>query len=172
MSARTLSVALLAANTAFADIVSRTLEERPDYRVARFSGVEALTTFMRIAPVHVVVFDTEFPGASPLETVQELRSNPKLAYGLFKTIVLTRAAEPFHQPILAAGVDVVIQKPVPPRNLLEAIDGLYADQRIIAGSGHARPGSRPSARAFVTQTAAIERVGNVIPLFGEGRSPS
>ena len=59
MTVRTLSVALLAANSAFADIVSRTLDERADYRVANFGSADALNIFMRIAPVQVVIFDTD-----------------------------------------------------------------------------------------------------------------
>ena len=167
MTVQTQSVALLAANPAFADIVSRTLEESPDYRVFQFASVEALTTFMRIAPVHVVLFDTEVAGASPLQFVQDLRANEKLAYPLFKTIVLTRAAKPFQQPILAAGVDVVLQKPVLPRQMLEAIDGLYADQRLVAGSGQVRPVSRPVMRTVEVYTAPMAPVDNVIPLFGD-----
>jgi len=167
MTVRTLSVALLAENSAFADIVCRTLEERPDYRVPRFGSVSAMTTFMRLAPVDVVVFDTDLPGASPIDIVQGLRANTKLANPMFKTIVLTRAARPFQQPILAGGVDLVLQKPVPPRQLLEAIDSLYADHRLVAGSGLVHPASRPTVRH---QPAPAERVGNVIPLFGEGRS--
>lgn len=170
MTVRTLSVALLAANAAFADIVCRTLEERDDYRVPCFSTVDALTTFMRLAPVDVVVFDTDLPGASAVDIVQGLRSHPKLANPLFKTIVLTRAAKPFQQPILAAGVDVVLQKPVPPRHLLAAIDSLYADERLVAGSGQAHHSTRQVVRTLQAHSLPSERVGNVIPLFGEGRS--
>lgn len=171
MTVRTVSVALLAANSAFADIVSRTLGERADYRVANFGSADALNIFMRIAPVQVVIFDTDLAAASPQQLMQGLRADPKLAYPLFKTIVLSRAAKPFQQAILDAGVDAVLQKPVPPRQLLEAIDGLYADQRMIAGSGYPRPLVRPAIRTFQSQPAQSERVGNVIPLFGEGRSP-
>lgn len=170
MPVRTLSVALLAANAAFADVVCRTLEERPNYRVPRFSSVGALTTFMRIAPVDVVVFDTDMPGTSPIDIVQHLRANARLANPQFKTIVLTRAAVPFQVPILAAGVDMVLQKPVPPRHLLEAIDGLHTNQRLLAASGQTHHAPRPAIRARRTNPMPFERGGNVIPLFGECRS--
>jgi|SRR5215217_1523918 len=169
MTARTQSVALLAANPAFADIVSRMLEEGSDYRIFQFGSVEALTTFMRIAPVHVVLFDTEVADVLPLQFAQHLRADVKPAYPLFKTIALTRAAKPFHAPLLAAGIDVVLQKPVPPRQLLEAIDGLYADYRLVAGSDQVHHVSRPAQRSFEPQPASINRVDNVIPLFGDRR---
>lgn len=125
---------------------------------------------MRIAPVDVVVFDSDMPDAPPIDIIANLRAETKLAYPLFKTIVLTRAATPFHQPLLAAGVDVVLQKPVPPRHLVEAIDGLYAHKGMVAVGGQSRFSQRPTFRAHAAAPAPQQRVGNVIPLFGEGRS--
>lgn len=171
MTVRTLSVALLTANAAFADIVCGALEERPDYRVPSFGTVDALTTFMRIAPVDVVVFDTDMPGAPALDIVAGLRAESKLANPLFKSIVLTRAAKPFHQPLLAAGIDAVMQKPVPMRQLIEAIDGLYARQRMLAAAGgQPRFMPRRPIRDREAKHTPLQRIGNVIPLFGEGRS--
>lgn len=171
MTVRTLTVAMLAANAAFADIVHRTLQDRADYRVPRLGSLEALLTFMRISPVDVVVFDTDMPDHSPIETVRTLRATTGLANPFFRTIVLTRAERPFQQPLLAAGVDIVLQKPVPPRQLLGAIDGLHADQRQVGAAGQPRPSLQSASSTAAVAHVPTARVGNVIPLFGHGRSP-
>ena len=62
---RTPTIAMLAANPAFAAILSRTLEEDGGYTVASFTSVEQLTGFLRTSPADVVVLDTDTPGYRP-----------------------------------------------------------------------------------------------------------
>jgi CheY-like chemotaxis protein len=165
MTSHSKAVAMLAANPAFADILCRALEHDGGYRVASFTSVEMLTTFLRISPVDVVVLDTDLPGAPAIDIARGLRNHVKLASSAFEIVALTRAAAKFHKPLLAAGIDAVLEKPVVPKQLLECIDGLVQVDRHVA----VQPERPVMVRAFQPRPAPAERVGNVIPLFGEGR---
>jgi len=161
MPSRTLSIALLAANPAFCGILARALEHDGGHRVASFDGIEALTSHLRITPVDVVVLDTELPGAPAIDIARGLRGHLKLASDDFAIVALTRAQLPFHRPLLAAGIDAVLQKPVTPTRLLGVVEEFGEPQRKVA------VGDAPMMPAF--HQAAPVRTGNVIPLFGEGR---
>lgn len=167
MTSQPKAVAILAANPAFAAILSRSLEVDGGYRVANFSSVEMLTTFLRISPVDVVVLDTDLPGAPAIDIARGLRNHVKLASSAFEIVALTRAAAAFHKPLLAAGIDAVLEKPVTPGQLLECIDGLVQVERIAAVQHQA---TTTMVRAFEPRPVPAQRVGNVIPLFGEGRT--
>lgn len=163
MNSRPLSIALLAANPALAGILARALEIDGGHKVATFEGIEALTTYLRIAPVDVVVLDTELPGAPAIDIAHGLRMHLKLASDDFAIVALTQTPSPFHRPLLAAGIDEVLQKPVTPARLLAVVDDLCEPQRAVA------VGNGPMVPVFSGHHAAPTRVGNVIPLFGEGR---
>lgn len=164
MTSRTRSIAMLAANPAFAAILGRSLEQEGGHQVASFAGIEALTTFLRISPVDLVVLDTDLPGAPAIDIARGLRTHLRLASTEFSIVALTRTPEPFHKPLLAAGIDAVLVKPVVPVDLIACVDSLFAPRRAVAMAQQA------SARPLV-HAAAPARIGNVIPLFGEGRAP-
>lgn len=167
MTSHTKAVAMLAANPAFAAILCRSLEQDGGYRVASFSSVEMLTTFLRISPVDVVVLDTDLPGAPAIDIARGLRSHMKLASSAFEIVALTRAAVAFHKPLLAAGIDAVLEKPVTPGQLLDCVDGLMEVERAVAVQ---QQPTMTMVRAFEPRPVMAQRVGNVIPLFGEGRT--
>jgi DNA-binding response OmpR family regulator len=160
-----MSVAMLAANPALAGILARALESDGGHKVATFEGIEALTTYLRITPVDLVVLDTELPGAPAIDIARGLRANLRLASDDFAIVALTQTPPPFHRPLLAAGIDDVLQKPVSPARLLAAVDTLCAPQREVAVAN----GS--NVPVFAGHHVAPVRTGNVIPLFGEGRRP-
>jgi CheY-like chemotaxis protein len=162
MPSRALSIAMLAANPALAGILSRSLELDGGHRVATFEGVEALTTYLRLTPVDVVLLDTELPGAPAIDIARGLRAHLRLASDDFAIVALTQTPAPFHRPLLAAGIDRVLSKPVSPARLLLAVEELCVPEREVA------VGNGPRVPAF-TGAASPVRVGNVIPLFGEGR---
>jgi DNA-binding response OmpR family regulator len=165
MPSRALSIALLAANPALAGILARALEIDGGHKVATFEGIEALTTYLRIAPVDVVVLDAELPGAPAIDIARGLRAHVKLASDDFEIVVLTQTPIAFHRPLLAAGIDEVLQKPVTPARLLAVIDGLCQPEREVA------VGNGPMVPVFTGHHAQPARTGNVIQLFGEGRKP-
>lgn len=173
MSPHTRSIAMLAANPAFAGILCRALEQ-DGHRVASFSGVETLTTFLRISPVDLIVLDTDIPGAPAIDIARGLRNHVRLASGAFEMVALTRAAEAFHAPLIAAGIDVVLTKPVSPVQFLAAINGLTGSRRGQApaiaehrpAAAFSRPPApRPHASLERMPPAGRERSGNVIQLF-------
>ena len=161
MPSRALSIALLAANPALAGILARSLEVDGGYRVATFAGIEALITHLRLTPVDVVLLDTELPGAPAIDIARGLRGHLKLANDDFAIVALTQTPAPFHRPLLAAGIDRVLVKPVTPARLLLAIEAFCPPERAV------KVGNGP---LVFTGAAPQVRVGNVIPLFGEGRA--
>ena len=163
MPSRPLSVAMLAANPALAGILARALEIDGGHKVATFEGIEALTTYLRITPVDLVVLDTELPGAPAIDIARGLRSHVRLASDDFAIVALTQTPAPFHRPLLAAGIDEVLQKPVTPGRLLAVVDALCMPAREVA------VGNGPMVQVFEGSGSAPVRSGNVIPLFGEGR---
>jgi DNA-binding response OmpR family regulator len=78
-------------------------------------------------------------------------------------VALTQTPIPFHRPLLAAGMDLVLTKPVTPSRLLAAVEALCMPVREVAVS------NGPAVKPFAGRDAPSTRVGNVIPLFGEGR---
>jgi DNA-binding response OmpR family regulator len=165
MSFRPLSVAMLAANPALAGILARALETDGGHKVATFEGIEALTTYLRLTPVDIVVLDTELPGAPAIDIARGLRAHLKLASDDFSIIALTQTPAPFHRPLLVAGIDAVLQKPVSPARLLATVDSLTTPEREVAMA------NGPMVQVFEGSHSAPTRVGNIIPLFGEGRRP-
>jgi len=162
-SSRALSIAMLAANPALAGILARALEIDGGHKVATFEGIEALTTYLRIAPVDLVVLDTELPGAPAIDIARGLRSHIKLASDDFAIVALTQTPAPFHRPLLAAGIDEVLSKPVTPGRLLSVVEALCVPERQVA------VGNGPMVKVFDGASGTPVRAGNVIPLFGEGR---
>ena len=165
------SVAMLAANPALAAIFARSLEQDGGFRVHCFESADALTTFLRISPVALVVLDTAFGDAASISIAQHLHNHAHAADG-FAVIALSRAAAPFHGPLLAAGIDEVVRKPVRPAQLLLRIDAHVISRRAApAGVPYRGVERRMSRRSLQPHPVALERHGNVIPLFGEGRTP-
>ncbi len=164
MPYRPISVAMLAANPALAGILARALESDGGHKVATFEGIDALTTYLRLTPVDVVVLDTELPGAPAIDIARGLRAHLKLASDDFSIVALTQTPAPFHRALLAAGIDEVLQKPVTPARLLAVVDMLCTPAREVAVANGPMP-------AFGGHHPAPVRSGNVIPLFGEGRRP-
>ena len=163
MISRSLGIAMLAGNPAFSGILQRALELDGGHKVASFQGVEVLTTYLRISPVDVVILDTDLPGAPAIDIARGLRQHMKLATPDFQIVALTRTPAPFHKPLLAAGIDQVLLKPVTPGALLEAVESLFEPERAVAMA------NGPMVRPFEGAATPPARVGNVIPLFGEGR---
>jgi two-component system, OmpR family, phosphate regulon response regulator PhoB len=164
MSSRQFSIALLAANPALSGILARTLEHEGGYKVASFEGVAALTIYLRLTPVDVVVLDTDIPGMPAMDIARGLRSQTTLASDDFAIVALTHTPAPFHRPLFHAGIDEVLQKPVSPGKLLSVVAELTEPQRTFA------VGNGPDLVAAETAQPVTQRIGNVIPLFGEGRT--
>ena len=147
MTSRVYSIAMLAANSAFSAILADMLHAERGHRVPCFTDAAALMTFLVISPVDIVVLDADPEGARELP--QQLRRLPRIANPFFRVLALTRANPAFHRPLVSAGADIVLQKPVAPVRLLGAIDSLLVGEErsvvnwtgpaLSAGSSEVRP---------------------------------
>ena len=178
MSLPTRSIAMLAANPAFAAILGRALEQ-DGHRVMQFSGIETLTTFLRISPVDVVILDTDVPGAPATDIARGLRGHMRLASAAFDLVALTRAAGAFHAPLVASGIDMVLNKPISPAQLLARVNGLTGSRRgqapAIPGATGITPFARPPAprphASLRTESEPFwQQADNVVQLFPRPQS--
>jgi DNA-binding response OmpR family regulator len=145
------SIAMLAGNPAFSAILSRSLQEA-GYAVSSFDSVEQLTRSLRVSPADVVILDADMPGAPAADIARGLRSHIKLATTSFSIVALSRTSASYHRPLLAAGIDAVLQKPVQPERLLEVMAGLA-------------PVETRAPIAMRSRTIGLGN-SNVVPLFG------
>lgn len=164
MTLKLRSIAVLAANPAFASILSRTLEDGGMHRVPVFETLPALSTFLRIAPVDLAILSLDAPWSELVHIVRGLKAAPHNANPLLEVIVLTHAP-PLVQAPARTGIAAVLSKPVAPAELMAAVED------VLAGKVPARrppvrhvPAARKPHTLATTPQAGTD--GNVISLFG------
>jgi DNA-binding response OmpR family regulator len=116
------TIAVLAANPALSSILTMVLAADSRLRVREFAGLPALSTYMSLTPVDLLVcdFDSETARADMVAT--SLRSNENLVRRDFQIIALARTISIDTKPTsIRAGIDEVIVKPMSPRYLHERI---------------------------------------------------
>ncbi len=150
-------VAVLVSNPALSSILSMVLASVPMLRVRPFESELALTTYMRLAPVDLIVSDFDSPNAPADRVAQALHSDKSLERRNFQIIALaSQVTAETKRASIRAGIDEIIVKPMSPKYLLERV--LSRLQR------RAQQAPRPIRRAAPDD---IARAGsNVIPLFG------
>jgi DNA-binding response OmpR family regulator len=148
-------VALLVSSPALSSILSMVLASVPSLRVRPFESQVALTTYMRLAPVDLIVSDFDSERAPADKVARELHADANLERRDFQMIALASRVTPETKVAsIGAGIDEIIVKPMSPKYLLERV--LSRLQR--------KAGVRTVAR---TLTRAPDYSGsNVIPLFG------
>ncbi len=114
-------IALLAANPAFGAIVGSGLQNDARLKVYTFQTIEAITTFIQISPIDMVILDADSLPSELTPTVAALRDHPSRAQQDLAIMLLTRAAPAFHEALLAQGIDIIHGKPVAPVRLLESV---------------------------------------------------
>lgn len=159
-------VAVLVANPALSSVLTMVLSGDSRLRVREFDSEIALTAYMRIAPVDVLVCDFDRNGPSAAESITTLRADPDLADPRFRVIGLTRTiTRTTRQESFAAGIDEVIVKPMSPRHLLQRVVArLRQDRPFVAAPTYRGPDRRN--RSPVVPEPHRRRLGdNVIELF-------
>jgi two-component system phosphate regulon response regulator PhoB len=145
-------VAILVANPALSSILSMVLASVPSLRVRPFESQLALTTYMRLAPVDLIVSDFDCDMAPADRVARDLHGDRHLERSDFQMIALaSRVTAETKQASITAGIDEIIVKPMSPKYLLERV---LARLRRVSG-----PAPRPPVRQ-------IPLGGNVVPLFG------
>jgi two-component system phosphate regulon response regulator PhoB len=148
-------VAVLVANPALSSILSMVLASVPSLRVRPFETKLALTTYMRLAPVDLVVSDFDSESAPADRLAAELRGDGSLERHDFQVIALaSKVTAETKQASIRAGIDEIIVKPMSPKYLLE---------RVLARLQRQPP--RPP-RAPIARRRPDFAGTNVVPLFG------
>jgi two-component system, OmpR family, phosphate regulon response regulator PhoB len=162
-------VAVFAANPALTAVLSATLAAMPGLRVRGFDSRAALETYMRLAPVDLLVCDFDCEDAPAGELTRALRRNAALNCSAMQVIALTRRVGP-HLKVVATmhGIDEVIAKPMSPKYLLERVTARLrcAPREMDSAAPHEVLGRRPSRQASVGRGWN----DNVVPLFPHGPS--
>ena len=163
-------VAVLAANPALSSILTMVLAGSPALRVRLFESRAALTTYMRLAPVDILVADFDCEDAPADVIALALRHDDRLYKRDFSIIALTRTVtDATKRAAIGAGIDEVIIKPMSPRYLLERVLArLRRAEPAVAAPLYRGPERRnrmpmPPAHAYGRST------DNVVPLFDHAR---
>lgn len=156
------TIAVLVANPALSSILSMVLASVPSFRVRPFESEVALVTYMRLAPVDVVVTDFDNTAARADRVTRDLRADPSIAHE-YQVIALASTVSPeTKQLCIASGIDEVIVKPMSPKYLLERV------QSRLARRAASLAGYRP-VRATPVRRPDFSQYGNVIPLWTRER---
>jgi DNA-binding response OmpR family regulator len=149
-------VAIIAANPALSSILGMMLAADPKFRVRQFESAKAIETYMRIAPVDLVVADFDCEEAPADTLARQLKTDEFSTGRPFQVIALAHKATPaIKLAALRAGISEVIVKPMSPRYLLERVRS-----RLM------RP-EPPPPRERRPVIPALRR-DNVVPLFPLG----
>lgn len=157
------TIAILVANPALSSILSMVLASVPSFRVRPFESELALVTYMRLAPVDVVVTDFDSTGARADRVTRDLRDDTAISDHHYQVIALASSVSPETKDLcIAAGIDEVIVKPMSPRYLLERVQSRLA-RRAVSLTGY-----RPTRPATVRRPD-YSQYSNVIPLWTRER---
>jgi len=151
------TVAILVSNPALSSILGMVLAATPSLRVRPFESLLALSTYMRLAPVDLIVADLDGDGTGADLVAQALRSDKRVDSPHFQIIALAGAVTgETRTAARRAGIDEVMVKPMSPRYLLE---------RVLARL------HRSPVRSIRQGLPRHHGMNNVVPLFGPSRDP-
>ncbi len=158
MSEQAKVVAVLVSNPALSSILSMVLASVPTLRVRPFESQVALATYMRLAPVDLIVSDFDSERAPADRVARDLHADRSIERRDFQMIALaSEVTAATKQASISAGIDEIIVKPMSPKYLLERVLSRLQRRPAVRPGPSARPVYRDEARS----------VGdNVIPLFG------
>jgi two-component system, OmpR family, phosphate regulon response regulator PhoB len=166
MAEQTRVVALLVTNPALSSILSMVLAAVPSLRVRPFQSQVALSTYMRLAPVDLIVADFDSETAPADAVAHRLRDDPQGDRRNVQIIALAGAVTPeIKRASIGAGIDEIIVKPMSPKYLLERV--LSRLQRQAPRALRPLPARSSPSRIDLARAGS-----NVIPLFGRRLEPT
>jgi CheY-like chemotaxis protein len=161
------TIAVLVANPALSSILTMVLASVPSFRVRPFESELALTIYMRLAPVDLIVTDFDAENARADLVTRDLRDDSGIENPAFQVIALASSVTPETKNLcIKAGIDEVIVKPMSPKYLLERVQSRLKQRVTQQQSIH------PAIRRLTPKPAAPRdyRGGtNVIPLWTTDR---
>jgi DNA-binding response OmpR family regulator len=163
-------IAILAANPALTSLLSAVLAATYGLRVRSFESAVALTTYMRLSPVDLLVCDFDCAASPADDLARALRGDTSLARRDFQIIALASVIDAgMKVASIASGIDEVIVKPMSPKYLLERVLSRLRPAGPPVGTatryGPERRGSPSPARPAEPRPSYAGRGDNVIPLF-------
>lgn len=167
-------VAIIAANPALSSLLAMVVAGDCHLKVRQFDTELELITYMRLAPIHMLVCDFDRDGRPAYEMVEGIRLNNGLVSQDVPVIALTRTiTPPMRHQAISAGIDEVIMKPMSPRHLLQRIQARLRTRSVVGVLGGYRGPERRNRITLPTpQPNPVRRVtDNVIPLFPNRHKP-
>lgn len=161
-------VAILAANPALSSVLSAVLAAAPGLRVRQFESRIAVTTYMRLSPVDLLVADFDNEQASAGDLARALHADHTLVRRDFQIIALASTVnEELKQASIASGIDEVIVKPMSPKYLLERVQSRLKRPPALRSARNLPATDRRAVP--VTLRPIATTIGgwgdNVVPLF-------
>lgn len=159
------TIAIIVANPALSSILSATLAASPRLRVRPFETQAALATYLRLAPVELVVADFDSEAARADLLAKELRQDRNLLTTDMQIIALASAVTAeVRAASVDAHIDEIVMKPMSPGYLLERVSArLLRRKRLQPAEASLR------GRAIRDWS----RFGdNIVPLFRQTPGPA
>lgn len=161
------TIAVLVANPALSSILTAVLASVPRFRVRPFESELALTVYMRLAPVDLVVTDFDAENARADLVTRDLREDSGIERPDFQVIALASSVTPETKTLcIKAGIDEVIVKPMSPRYLLERVQSRL-EQRATTNRSMHQTLRRLAPKS--PQLPDLSAFDNVIPLWTRDR---
>ncbi|MEO6396416.1 MAG: hypothetical protein ABIO40_10955, partial [Devosia sp.] len=116
------TIAVLVSTPALSSILSMTLAGSSNLRVRPFDSQLALTTYLHLAPVDLIVADFDSVPARADQLAADLRRDSKLERRDFQLIALASSLTADAKAAsIHAGIDEIIMKPMSPKYLVERV---------------------------------------------------
>ena len=155
------TIAVLVGNPALSSILTMTLAASPALKVRPFESTLALSVYLRIAPIDLLVLDLDSRNLPAAQVMRELHFDLGLDRPEFEVIALTSRVTPaLREAGHSAGIDEIVVKPMSPRYLLERVEARIA----AAHKPDLPPAPRPSP-----PLGPPPDLSNVIPLWTRNR---
>jgi signal transduction histidine kinase/HPt (histidine-containing phosphotransfer) domain-containing protein len=157
---RRLDVLVVEDNAVNRRLAQHVLEKAGHSVVVADCGAAALSALER-SRFDLVLMDVQMPGMDGIETTARIREREKIAGGRVPVIALTAHAMPGDRArCLAGGMDGHLIKPIQPKALLEAVEGLPHDPE--------RSRASPETRKIILDRAELmKRVDSDARLLAE-----
>lgn len=160
------TIAVLSSNAALSAVLAATLRQDHGWRVREFRDVRAVASYMRVAPVAVLVGDYDLDDGTTADLAESIRTEGGIVSTDVQIIALTRSIDhDLRRRCVRAGIDEIIVKPMSPLYLEDRVrNRLNAGTRDYVRSTYVGPDRRDRLHLVDPRPSPIERrQGNVIP---------
>lgn len=123
MSSPVATIAVVSSSPALASVLAAAMRHRSGWRVRCFASLRELGTYMRIAPVAVIVSDYDLSDGSIADFAFMIREGDFVVDAGLAIIAMARAITPdMRRECRASGIDELIVKPMSPAYIEERVE--------------------------------------------------